>query len=205
MRLQVFVATMLTVMTASMVAWGRRPRDRFRGTVSVGASVGAGSPRGITGAFVSVRPARWFGAEVGAGFGGAFGPGVDATVLVSPVGTRRWALDVTASLSRQFGWSSGPETPDGRSLPMASNWVSLGVASEWRPSRSLMLRVGFGRAWLLNTGDWATLRSNELDRADAALAGLPGANPVDAARSALAGERLGVWFVHVDIAPTWRW
>ncbi len=205
MRPGVFLATLLTMMTLGGTASARRPRDRFGRTISVGGTLGAGSPRGITGAFLSLRPVRWFGAEVGAGFGGAFGPGVDATVLVSPVGTRRWGLNVSGSLSRQFGWSRGPTTPDGRSLPLESTWVSLGVASEWRPSRGFMVRVGVGRAWLLNTSDWGTMRANELDRADMALAGLPGSTPLDAARAALAGERLGVWFVHIDVAPTWRW
>lgn len=205
MRGSAWMAAVLAVVTAAPAAWARRPRDFFRRTVSLGATIGAGSPRGVAGAFLSVRPVRWMGAEVGAGLGGAFGPGVDATVLVSPVGTRRWALEVSGSLSRQWAWSALPSTPDGRTLPTTSDWVSLGVASAWRPSRGMMVRIGVGRAWLLDTGAWATLRTNELDYAAGSLEGLPGATPLDAARAAVAGERLGVWYVHLDMAPSWRW
>ncbi|MDB4929221.1 MAG: hypothetical protein JWM10_1705 [Myxococcaceae bacterium] len=180
-------------------------RDYFRRTVSVGASLGVGSPLGLTGGFVELRPWRALGASVGGGVGGNFGPSVMATVLVSPVGTRRWALDLEASLAHHVSYAAGRTLDDGRALPGSSNWVGLGVASEWRPTRGLLLRVAVGRAWLLDTGAYGVLRERELPEAQEAVALLPGATPVDAARAALAGDTLGVWYVHLDLAPTWRW
>lgn len=180
-------------------------RDYFSRTVSLGATVGLGSPLGLTGAFIELRPWRALGVAAGGGLGGNFGPGLAATVLLSPVGTRRWALDLEASLSHHFSYGRGLSLRDGRTPPGSSNWVHLGVASEWRPSRSLLLRVGVGRAWLLDTAAFGLLRQSELPAAEQALDALPGATPVDAARAALAGDTLGVWYVHVDLAPTWRW
>lgn len=180
-------------------------RDYFRRTLSLGASVGVGSPLGLTGGFVEMRPWRALGVSVGGGIGGNFGPAIAGTLIVAPVGTRRWALDIESSLSHHFAYAQGRALDGGRSLPGSSNWVSLGVASEWRPSRSLLLRVAVGHSWLLDTSDHGVLRESELPEAEQVVANLPGATPVDAARSALAGETLGVWYVHIDIAPTWRW
>ena len=194
-----------TVAAADPAPRRRVARDYFRHTLSLGATVGVGSPIGLTGAFVELRPWRAFGMSVGGGLGGSFGPSVAATVFVSPIGTRRWALDLEASLSHQFAYTQGHSLHDGRALPGSSNWISIGVASEWRPSRSLLLRVGVGRAWLLDTSAYGVLHQNELAEAEQAVGPLPGTTPVDAARAALAGETLGVWYVHLDIAPSWRW
>lgn len=204
-RVSCCVGLAVVAVGLSAEAVPRRVRDRFRSTFSLGGTIGVGSPRGVAGAFIEVRPWRAFGVSAGTGFGGAFGPSVDGTVVVSPFGTRGWALDLTASLSHQFGYASGPSTPDGRSLPTTSNWVSVGVASEWRPMRNLMVRVGAGRAFLLNTSGYGALRAAELDRMGNAVVEIPGQTPLDAARSALAGETFGVWFVHIDLAPVWRW
>ena len=130
---------------------------------------------------------------------------VAATVLVSPVGTRRWALSLETSLSHNIAYSQGRALGEGRELPGSSNWVGLGVASEWRPSRSLLLRVAAGRSWLLDTSGYGVLRQRELSEAEQAIGFLPGVTAVDAARAAMAGETLGVWYVHIDIAPSWRW
>lgn len=180
-------------------------RDYFRHTIALGASVGVGSPLGLTGGFVELRPWRAFGVAVGGGLGGNFGPSVAATVVASPVGTRRWALDLEASLSHHVAYAQGRVLSEGRALPGSSDWVGLGVASEWRPSRSLLLRVAVGRSWLLDTGAYGVLRAAELPEAEQAIGFLPGATPVDAARAALGGDMLGVWYVHIDLAPTWRW
>lgn len=183
----------------------RVARDYFRHTISLGASVGVGSPLGLTGGFVELRPWRALGLSVGGGLGGNFGPSVAATVLVSPVGTRRWALSLETSLSHHVAYSRAQALGEGRELPGSSNWVGLGVASEWRPSRSLLLRVAAGRSWLLDTGGYGVLRQRELSEAEQAVGFLPGVTAVDAARAAMAGETLGVWYVHIDIAPSWRW
>jgi hypothetical protein len=180
-------------------------RDYFRHTISLGASVGVGSPLGLTGGFVELRPWRALGVSAGGGLGGNFGPSVAATVAVSPLGTRRWALDLEASLAHHFAYAQGRALSEGRELPGSSNWVGLGVASEWRPSRSLLLRVAVGYSWLLDTSGYGVLRQRELTEAEQAIGFLPGATAVDAARAAMAGETLGVWYVHVDLAPTWRW
>lgn len=183
----------------------RATRDFFRRTIAVGASVGVGSPLGLTGAFVELRPWRALGVSLGGGLGGNFGPSVAATLFAAPVGTRRWALAVEASVAHHFAYTQGRALSDGRALPGASNWIGLGVASEWRPSRSLLVRVAVGRAWLLDTGDYGVLRASELPEAEQAIGFLPGATPVDAAREAMTGGTLGVWYLHVDLAPTWRW
>jgi hypothetical protein len=207
------LVTLLALMSASATvhadparpARRRVVRDYFRRTISAGATLGVGSPLGLVGAFVELRPWRAFGVAVGGGLGGSFGPTVGATVLASPVGTRRWALDLEASLSHHFAYSQGLALSGGRELPGSSNWVGLGVASEWRPSRSIMLRVAVGHAWLLDTSGYGVLRGSELPEAEQAIGFLPGATPVDAARAAIAGDTLGVWYVHIDLAPTWRW
>ncbi|MBK8693266.1 MAG: hypothetical protein IPN17_13445 [Deltaproteobacteria bacterium] len=183
----------------------RVARDYFRHTISLGASVGVGSPLGLTGGFVELRPWRALGVSVGGGLGGNFGPSVAATVVVSPVGTRRWALALETSLSHHVAYAQGRALSDGRELPASSNWVGVGVASEWRPSRSLLLRVAVGRSWLLDTSGYGVIRQRELTEAEQAIGFLPGVTAVDAARAAMAGETLGVWYVHIDIAPTWRW
>ncbi|MBL8603030.1 MAG: hypothetical protein JNK72_13990 [Myxococcales bacterium] len=202
------VAIALTVLGC---LWGSaaeaRPtrRDAFSRTVALGATLGAGSPRGFGGVFVQLRPTRWVGLEVGAGLGGAFGPAVDATVLVSPFGTRRWAFELVGAFSHQIGWGVLPSSPDGRSLPEHTNWLSVGVASEWRPSRGMMFRIGAGRSFLLNTARFNVMNENELAYVSAEAPALPGVTPIDATRAAIRGEDLSVWYVHVDIAPLWRW
>lgn len=183
----------------------RVARDYFRRTVSAGATLGVGSPLGLVGGFVELRPWRAFGVSVGGGLGGSFGPSVATTLLASPVGTRRWALDVELSFAHHFSYAADIGLSGGRELPGSSNWIGLGVASEWRPNRSLLLRVGVGYSWLLDTAGFGVLRAAELPEAEQAIGFLPGATPVDAARAAIAGDTLGVWYVHVDLAPTWRW
>lgn len=205
--------TLLALITAGASAHADPPRphrrrvvrDHFRRTFSLGASVGVGSPLGLTGAFVELRPWRALGVSVGGGLGGNFGPAVAATVLVAPVGTRRWALGAEASFSHHVAYAQGRDLSGGRELPGSSNWVGLGVTSEWRPTRSLLLRIGVGHSWLLDTGGYGVLREGELPEAEQAIGFLPGATPVDAARAAITGDTLGVWYVHIDIAPSWRW
>jgi hypothetical protein len=70
----------------------------------------------------------------------------------------------------------------------------------------MLLRVGVGRAWLLNTGDFRVATTTELRNAELAQdSTLPGVGPVDAARAAAEGSTLGVWYLHLDVAPAWRW
>lgn len=182
--------------------------DRFARTVSVGATVGVGGPRGVAGAFVELRPWRALALSAGAGLGGAFGPGFDGTVVLTPIGTAGWALGASASLSRQVMWTdryAGLQLPAGRTLPAHSDWTSVAVVNEFRPSSSMMLRLSVGHAWLLNRSAFNVIRSEELPLLDTIDPGIPGATPLDAARSAARGESFGLWFVALDIAPTWRW
>lgn len=179
-------------------------RDRFAGTWSLGASFGVGGPRGIAGAFLEVRPVRALGFHVGAGVGGTFGPAVDAGVFVSPVGTRGWSLNIGASWSHHFSLVSGVIVPDRGALPGSTDWIHVGVASEFRPSRNLLLRIGVGRAWLLGTGGFAIAAANEVDAVRASLPVDVGTTPADAVVAASRDETLGVWFFHVDVAPAWR-
>lgn len=189
----------------SAVPRRRVTRDRFSRTVLVGASVGVGSPRGFAGGFVELRPWRAVGLAVGGGAGGAFGPSVDVTAQVAPLGGTAWALGGEAAYSRQFSYGTDVAMPDGRTMPAHSDWISAGLSFELRPSRGFMLRVGVGRAWLLNTSDFGVFRSNELAWVERNYAVPPGVTPLDAARAANAGETLGVWYVHIDLAPAWRW
>ncbi len=145
------------------------------------------------------------GVSLGGGAGGSFGPAVDVTVLVAPLGGRAWALGVEGSYAHQFSYGAGLSLPDGRAMPRGSDWLSAGLTVELRPTRGMMLRLGAGRAWLMNTGDFGVLRREEIAWAESNTTPLPGVDPLDAARAALAGETLGVWFVHLDVAPSWRW
>lgn len=184
----------------------QRARDRFDRTWAFGASVGVGSPRGFAGAFVELRPWRALGVSVGGGAGGAFGPSVDVSVFLAPVGGTSWAIGAEGAFSHQFSYGKALSMPDGRAMPAGSNWLSAGLAVEFRPQRGMLVRVGAGRAWLMNTSAFGVLRANELAYAEANFNdALPGVTPLDAARAALAGETLSVWYVHVDIAPSWRW
>jgi hypothetical protein len=196
----------------SSAAWANPPparprvlRDRFRGTVLVGATVGVGSPMGFGGGFVELRPWRAFGISVGGGVGGAFGPALAVSTLFAPIGGRLWALGVEGAFSRQFSYGRDLATPDGRTMPAGSNWLSAGVAIEVRPSRNLMLRVGVGRSWLLNTADFGVFRPDEIAWVAQNYTAPPGASPLDAARAAHGDDTLGVWYCHLDVAPAWRW
>lgn len=182
--------------------------DRFARTFSVGASVGVGGPRGVAGAFMELRPWRALALSAGATLGGSFGPGFDGTLTLTPVGTTGWTLGASGSLSRQLMWSDrwgGLQLPAGRTMPTHSDWASVAVVNEFRPSSSMMLRLSVGRSWLLNRGAFHVVRSEELPLLDGVDPGIPGATPLDAARAAARGQDFGVWFVQLDIAPTWRW
>jgi hypothetical protein len=183
----------------------RRVRNRFERTVLVGASAGVGSPYGFAGAFVELRPWRAASLSVGGGVGGGFGPSVGAMLNLNPLGGTTWALGVEAGLSHQFTYGRDLALPDGRTMPAGSDWFSGGVVFEGRPSRFLMFRVGAGYTTMLNTGDFGIVRANELAYAESFYDALPGVTPLDAARAALAGDTLGTWYFHIDIAPSWRW
>ena len=191
--------------TSAAGATPRSVRDRFSRTVAVGATVGVGSPRGFAGGFVELRPWRAFGVSVGGGAGGTFGPSLDVSAVLAPIGGTSWAIGAEGAFSHQFSYGSGFAAPDGRAMPAGSNWLSAGVSVELHPSRGFLLRVGAGRAWLMNTSDFGVLSRNELAYAEDEYSVIPGVTPLDAARAALNGETLSMWYVHVDIAPTWRW
>src|SRR4051794_40017008 len=60
-------------------------RDRWRNTISIGLTAGAGGPLGIVGGFVEYRPIKWVSGSVGAGMGGTFGPAVGGTLYIDPL------------------------------------------------------------------------------------------------------------------------
>ena len=177
-------------------------RDRWRNTLSFGFSSGLGSPIGVAGAFLEYRPIRWTSASVGAGFGGAFGPSVAGSIYVDPIVTRVFALGVGGSFSHAFSWRSGEIVPGRAPLPPSTNWVSVEIEAQLRPTRGLFMRIGVGRAFLIDTQAFAIGTTQELDAAN--LPHLPFVTPVDAMYSAARHEDLGVWYVHFDIAPVWR-
>lgn len=176
----------------------RAPRDRFGSTLMVGFSSGVGSPRGVLGAFVEYRPWAALGLAAGGGVGGTFGGGVDGTLLLSPFGGRSWRFDLTASYSRNFSYVR-LGLPDGRSLPMQSDWISAGAAVEFRSANGVMLRLGGGRAFLRDTSAFGALRSEEVTVMQNHMPQLPGGTPVDAAASASRGEDFAVWYGSVDV------
>lgn len=205
----------VAVLLGSLLLSGKTARaenrpspERFARSLSVGASLGVGGPRGLAGAFVELRPWRAVAIGVGAGLGGSFGPGFDATLTLTPIATTGWALGGSASISRQIMWSrdyEGLQLPPGRALPSRSDWASLAVVNEFRPSPGLMLRLSAGRSWMLDTASFHVATAQELSAVGPVDAPVPGATPLDAIRAASRGETLGVWFVQLDIAPSWRW
>lgn len=176
----------------------RPARDRFGSTLMVGFSSGVGSPRGVLGAFVEYRPFAALGLAVGGGVGGTFGAGVDGTVLLSPFGGRSWRFDLTASYSRNFSYLR-LGLPDGRSLPMESDWISAGAAIEFRSASGVMLRLGGGRAFLRDPSNYNVLHGTELSVMQNHAPDLPGSTPLDAAASASRGEDFGVWYGSIDV------
>ena len=174
------------------------PRDRFGSTLTIGFSNGVGSPRGVLGAFVEFRPWSAVGVAVGAGLGGTFGGAVDATVLLSPFGGRGWRFNLTGSYSRNYAYVR-LALPDGRCLPMQSDWLSAGASLEFRNAHGVMFRINGGRTFLRDTADYGVLRSEELTIMQNYVPNLPGNNPVDAVASALRGEGFGVWYASIDV------
>ena len=194
-----FAATLSVAGAADAQATPATPaRDRFGSTLTLGISNGVGSPRGILGAFVEYRPWPAVGVAIGTGLGGSFGAAVDGTVLLSPFGGRSWRFDVTGSFSRQFSYLR-LGVPDGRSLPMQSNWISVGGAMEFRTEGGTMFRIGAGRAFLLDTSSYGVFSANEVSFVQSRAPAIPGATPLDAAQAALRGDAFGVWFASVEI------
>ena len=206
MRVALCLAALLC--TSSALAQRAPEPDRFGSSFSVGASMGLGGPRGVAGAFVELRPWRALALGGGVGLGGAFGPAFDATAVLTPVRTTGWAFGVSGSYAYQLMWArslNGVQLPAGRTVPAGSRWASVAVVNEFRPARNVMLRLSVGRAFLLNTSDFNVVRPEELGILDTVEPPIPGATPLDAARAAAHGDSLGVWFVQLDVAPTWRW
>ncbi|MEI8255961.1 MAG: hypothetical protein WCJ30_09855 [Deltaproteobacteria bacterium] len=184
---------------AAPVVRHRRPRrDRWRNTISLGFSVGGGSPLGALGMFLEYRPIRWASLSAGGGFGGTFGPAVAGSLYVDPLVVGVFGLGVGASVSHNFSWP----IPSPVALPASTNWVSVEVQMQIRPSRGVFLRLGVGRAFLLDTQSFNVGTEQELDAVH--LPRFPVASPVDAMYSAARGEDFAIWYVHLDVAPTWR-
>jgi hypothetical protein len=181
----------------------RRPRrDRFANTISFGGSAGLGSPLGLAGLFLEYRPWSWVAVQAGGGAGGSFGPAIAGTLYVDPIRTRGWALGVGGSASHNFSIFTGTPVPGRPALPAGTNWLSVEVQTQVRPSRHLFLRLGVGRAFLLDTQAFRLGTEAELNSVN--LPSFPLPTPIDAVRAAARDEAFGVWFVHLDLAPVWR-
>jgi hypothetical protein len=183
----------------------RTHRNRFDRTILAGVSTGIGSPSGFGGVFVEMRFTRTFGLSVGGGAGGGFGPAINVGTVFTPLGGTSWAVGLEGYFSRQFSYARDLGIPGGRVMPAGSNWLSLGAVTEFRPTRTTMLRVGAGYSWLTNTSDFGILSREEINYVAANYSVFPGKTPLDAARASLADETLGVWYIHIDFAPSWRW
>lgn len=173
-------------------------RDRFGSTLLIGFSNGVGTPRGVLGTFLEYRPWAAVGVAVGAGLGGTFGGSVDGTLIVSPFGGRAWRFDLTASYSRNYSYIR-LGLPDGRSLPMESDWISAGAAIEFRNQRGVMFRLNGGRTFLRDTSAYGVLDAAEVGIMQNYVPHIPGNNPVDAVSSALRGEDFAVWYASVEV------
>ncbi len=181
----------------------RRPRrDRWRNTISLGFTIGGGSPLGALGMFLEYRPIRWASLSAGGGFGGTFGPAVAGSAYIDPLVVGVFGLGVGASVSHNFSWVSGPIAPGRPSLPIGTNWVSVEIEAQIRPSRGVFVRLGVGRAFLLDTQAFNVGTEQELGLVN--LPRFPVANPVDAVYAAARHEDFAIWYVHLDVAPTWR-
>jgi hypothetical protein len=141
-------------------------------------------------------------ASVGGGVGGTFGPAIGGTLYVDPVVTKYVSLGIAGSYSHNFSWRSGEVLPGHPPLPAFTNWLSAEVDVQIRPTRGMFLRLGFGRAFMLDTQSFRIGTEQELDHA--ALPRFFFATPIDAMYAAARDEGFGVWFVHLDIATTWR-
>jgi hypothetical protein len=177
-------------------------RDRWRNTISLGLTTGAGGPLGVVGGFLEYRPIRWVSASVGAGLGGSFGPAVGGTLYVDPIVTKYVSIGIAGSYSHNFSWRSGEVIPGRPPLPAFTNWLSAEVDVQIRPTRGMFLRLGFGRAFMLDTQSFRIGTEQELD--EARLPRLFFSTPIDAMYAAARNEDFGVWFVHLDIATVWR-
>jgi hypothetical protein len=181
----------------------RVPRDRFASSLSVGGSAGVGSPLGFLGAFVEYRPWRWISVNAGGGLGGTFGPAVAASLYLDPIGTRGWALGAGVSFSHNFSYVHGTIIEGRPPLPAGTNWVSVELETQFRTSRHWFIRIGVGRAFMLDTQAFNIATAAELETIS--LPSIPGVSPVDAIRAAANNDNLfGTWFVHIDVAPSWR-
>ena len=200
LRLAVALAAAATLASTAAQALDQ---DRFGSTLTFGFSNGVGSPRGLLGAFIEYRPWPALAVAAGTGLGGSFGAAVDGTLTLSPIGGQSWRSDLTGAFSRQFSYLR-LGVPDGRSLPMQSNWISAGAAVEFRTEGGTMFRIGAGRAFLLDTASYGAFSANEISYVQARAPSIPGATPLDAAASALRGDAFGVWFACVEIGFSTR-
>ncbi len=177
-------------------------RDRWRNTLSLGLTTGAGGPLGVVGGFIEYRPIKWGSIAAGGGIGGSFGPAVGGTLYIDPLVTRYVSLGIAGSYSHNFAWRSGEVVPGRPGIPAHTNWLSAEVDIQVRPTRGMFLRLGAGRAFMLDTQAFNIATEQELDSAN-----LPRfffSTPIDAMYAAARHEDFGVWFVHLDIATTWR-
>lgn len=173
-------------------------RDRWRNTLSLGLSVGFSGPLGVLGAFVEYRPYRWVALSVGGGSGGTFGPAVAGSAYVDPLVLRAFSLGIGASWSHNFSLARGAIVPGRPNLPEGTNWASVELQAQLRPSRRVQLRLGVGRTFLLDTPSFRVASEAELSQVQ--LPTFPVPTPVDAVRAAARGEVFGLWYAHFDLA-----
>ena len=180
----------------------RPHRDRFRNTLSLGFTAGLASPLGVLGVFLEYRPIRWASISAGAGFGGTFGASVATSLYIDPIVVGPWALGVGGSYAHDFSYVSGVVVPGRPAIPSSTNWLSVELETQIRPTRGVFLRIGAGRAFLLDTQAFNIASVQELEAAN--LPVLPVSTPIDAMYAAARGQDFGMWFIHLDVAPTWQ-
>ncbi|MDP3278212.1 MAG: hypothetical protein Q8Q09_23700 [Deltaproteobacteria bacterium] len=177
-------------------------RNRWSQTLAWGMSAGIGGPLGLVGTFVEYRPVRYVGVSAGVGGGGTFGPSLAASLLVTPLSLKSFALGVSADVSSNLSLLRGRVLPGQRGdLPSTSTWIGVGGHIDIRPSRSFFIRVGGGYQWLMDVQRFNVATDAEISALSLSTA--PLLTPFDAARAAARNESFGVPFVRLELGTYW--
>ncbi len=167
--------------------WGRH--------LGLGATVGAGSPLGVFGAFADINIVPVFGLTLGGGAGGTFGPAIGGTANFRPLRAGHFAGYVGAGVSTNFLPDPYRNNPSIQ-VPTNAWWFNLEVGAEYRSTGGLALRLGVGIAPLLNTGAFTNVEYQNFYGPQSNTA--VGWDPVSAADAHDLGRGLAIPYIHLD-------
>lgn len=170
-----------------------------------GGSFGLGAPLGVLGGFAQLNPSPLWGVSLGFG-GGGFGAAtaVQGWLRPFPAGGE-WMPTFGAGISANLTPSSQRDRPD-RSFPVASPWLNLEAASEWRVPGGRVVRVGVGHAFLLNASSFRCRPATEGACNAISETTVPGwapygggtVGPIDVVGANVQGRSTHMWFLHID-------